>query len=56
MTKLVRYIPALALGIFVGYLSFPLLYLLSTGDFPGSRIFYGLQEDVAIVTFLLSIH
>ena len=56
MNRLVRYIPALALGIFIGYMSFPLLYLLSTGDFPGAQIFYGLQEDDTIVTFLLSIH
>jgi hypothetical protein len=50
-----RYAPLIILGIVLGYISFPLIYLLSTGDFPGSAIFYGLQEDSAIVDFLLNI-
>jgi hypothetical protein len=40
----------------IGLASFPLVYMLLTGDFPGSRIFYGIQEDDAIVNFLLTIH
>ncbi len=53
MKKLVRYAPLIVLGIVLGYISFPLIYLLSTGDFPGSSVFYGLQEDSAIVDILL---
>lgn len=55
MSKLIRYAVPFALGGILGYLSFPLIYLLLTGDFPGAQVFYGLQEDDAIVTFLLSI-
>jgi hypothetical protein len=33
----------------------PLAYLLVTGDFPGSRLFYGLAEDSPAVTTLLSV-
>jgi hypothetical protein len=33
----------------------PLAYLLVTGDFPGSRLFYGLAEDSPAVTTLLSL-
>lgn len=39
----------------IGIAVFPLLYLLVTGDFPGSQVFYGLQEDNVFVTFLLNI-
>ena len=41
------------LGVMMGIVIAPLLYLLTTGDFPGAQIFYGLQEDDAIVIFLL---
>ena len=53
--KFVRCIPLIALGIVIGYATFPLVYLLITGDFPGSRIFYGAQEDSTIVTLLLQV-
>ena len=53
MKNIIKYTSLVVLGILIGYLSFPLVYLLLTGDFPGSQIFYGLQEDNAIVTFLL---
>lgn len=33
----------------------PAVYLLVTGDFPGSNGFYGLQEDDSIVSFLFNI-
>lgn len=36
-------------------LAAPAAYLLLTGDFPGSSLFYGLQEDSPIVTALLSV-
>lgn len=53
--RLLGYMFLVVLGIIIGYVSFPLIYLLLTGDFPGSKIFYGLQEDSTIVTFLLNI-
>lgn len=44
---------AFALALLV--LAAPAVYLLLTGDFPGSSLFYGLQEDSPIVTALLSV-
>ncbi len=43
------------IGIVIGLLLFPLIYIMVTGDFPGSRIFYGMQEDSATVDFLLTL-
>jgi hypothetical protein len=55
MNKYMEYALVITLGITIGLLIFPLVYLLITGDFPGSKVFYSLQEDDAIVTFLLNI-
>jgi hypothetical protein len=55
ITGFIKYASLIALGMLIGVLIFPLAYILATGDFPGARLFYGLQEDDAIVTFLLSI-
>lgn len=55
MKKSTKYALLITLGIAIGCILFPLLYLLITGDFPGSAIFYGLQEDSVIVDFLLNI-
>lgn len=48
-------IAAIILGIIIGVFVSPIVYLLYTGDFPGAAMFYGLQEDDAIVTFLLNL-
>ena len=45
----------LLIGIIAGLILFPLAYMLVTGDFPGSRIFYGMQEDSITVDFLLTL-
>ena len=50
-----RKLAPFCMGFLLGFILFPLLYLLMTGDFPGSMIFYGLQEDSSIVIFLLNI-
>lgn len=43
------------LAVLVLLLLSPALYMLVTGDFPGSDVFYGLSEDAALVDFLLTI-
>lgn len=45
----------IGIGLIIGYLTFPLVYMMLTGDFPGYKIFYGLQEDSWIVDFLLNL-
>ena len=45
----------LAFALLLALVAAPAVYLLLTGDFPGSRWFYGLSEDSPIVTALLSV-
>ena len=45
----------ITLAFVLGYLLYPLIYLLITGDFPGAGVFYGLQEDSFIVVWLLNV-
>lgn len=52
---LIALIAVVILGIIIGVFISPIVYLLYTGDFPGASMFYGLQEDDAIVTFLLNL-
>ncbi len=47
----------LAAGTFcIGLAVSPMYYTIQTGDFPGSRVMYDLQEDDPLVLRLLEIH
>lgn len=44
---------ALILGSFVAS---PVAYTVVTGDYPGSSLFYGLEEDSTVVDQVLDVH
>ena len=46
---------ALTIAILVGLVASPLFYMMVTGDFPGSDMFYGLQEDSDFVVWVLNL-
>lgn len=39
----------------IGAVSFPLLWVLLAGDYPGAAMFYGFEEDHDFVDFIFSI-
>lgn len=41
--------------LMTGIAVFPTLYTLITGDFPGVDMFYGLEEDSAVVDVVLTV-
>lgn len=46
-----------AIGTFcIGLVVSPMYYVIQTGDFPGTKVMYDLQEDDPLVLKLLEIH
>jgi len=50
-----NYRKAVLIGICALVALSPVIYMMATGDFPGARLFYGLQEDSDVVSLLLNI-
>lgn len=53
--NLISKVSAAFIFFLLGVAAFPVIYMMCTGDFPGANVFYGLEEDSAVVDWLLTV-